>query len=153
MTGEQTFGRERVQAIHAWLLGLSESQMERIPAPGVWSPKQVLGHLIDSACNNHARWARMATEDGLVFPLWDQDGWNAAQDWQHEPWPELLALWRSYNLHLARFQSLLTPEALTHRAQVGRLNGGEAMTLSELLAHYERHLNHHLEQIRERVAG
>jgi uncharacterized damage-inducible protein DinB len=145
------FNRARVEEVYGWLASLPEVALERIPAPGGWSPKQVLGHLIDSACNNHARWARIAGQDGLLFPTWDQDGWNAAQDWQHAPWPELLALWHSYNLHLARFQSLLTPEALAHTARIGRLNGGEPMTLAELLEHYERHLSHHLAQIRERA--
>lgn len=147
------FDRSRVEEVHAWLASLPGAALERSSAPGVWSGKQVLGHLIDSACNNHARWARMATEDGLVFPTWDQDAWMAAQDWQGEPWPELLALWRGYNLHLARFQDRLTAEMLAHSARIGTLNGGLPMTLGELLDQYERHLSRHLAQIRERVGA
>ncbi|MPY67441.1 DinB family protein [Deinococcus sp. SDU3-2] len=146
--------REEIGAIQSWLGTLDEETVSRVPAPGVWSPKQVLGHLVDSACNNHARWARMATEDDLVFPVWDQDAWNLAQDWQGRPWAEILDLWHAYNLHLAHFAALLPPERLhTARATVGRLNGKQPITLGELLEHYDRHLSHHLGQIWERVRG
>lgn len=154
MTVAQGFSRASVEVAHGWLSGLDDAAVGRVPAPGVWSPKQVLGHLVDSTCNNHARWARMVTEDDLVFPVWDQDAWNLAQDWRGRPWAEILALWYAYNLHLARFAALLPPERL-HSAQatVGRLNGGQPMTLAELLEHYDRHLHHHFGQIRERVGA
>ncbi len=147
----QGFDLQTVESVHIWLLSLDEAAVSRVPAPDVWSPKQVLGHLVDSAANNHARWARMVTEDGLPFPTWDQKAWNAVQDWQGEPWTDIVALWAAYNRHLARFQTLLPDSALGHRARVGTLGGGEPMTLAELLAHYARHLHLHLGQIRERV--
>ncbi|BDP42750.1 hypothetical protein DAETH_27190 [Deinococcus aetherius] len=154
MTVPPVFGRASVEAVHSRLSELDEPAVSRVPAPGVWSPKQVLGHLVDSACNNHARWARMVTEDDLVFPVWDQGAWNLAQDWQGHSWAEILALWYAYNLHLARFAALLPPERVhSARATVGRLNGGQPMTLARLLEHYDRHLNHHLGQIWERVDG
>lgn len=139
-------------AVFACLSVLDEAAVSAVPAPGVWSAKQVLGHLVDSACNHHARWARMATEDDLVFPAWDQDAWNAAQDWQGRPWTEILALWHAYHLHLPHFAALLPEERLhSARAVVGRLNGGEPMTLAELVTHYDRHLTHHFAQIWERA--
>ena len=135
------------------LQAITDERASVNPAPEVWSAKQVLGHLVDSAANNHARWARMASEDNLTFPTWNQDAWMTVQDWQGREWVDILTLWHAYNLHLARFASLLTPEALTHRARIGTLNGGEPMTLEELLAHYERHLRHHLVQIWERAGA
>jgi uncharacterized damage-inducible protein DinB len=149
----QNFDRGSVDALHVRLAALSEAQVSRIPAPGVWSPKQLLGHLIDSACHNHARWARMATDDHLSFPTWDQNAWMTVQDWQGRPWAEVLALWYSYNLHLARFMALLPQGAMEHRARIGTLNGGEPMTLWQLLEHYVRHLGHHLTQLWERVGA
>lgn len=146
------FDLQMVEVTHAWLLKLDEAAVSRAPNEGVWSPKQVLGHLVDSAANNHARWARMAAEDGLTFPIWDQDAWNAVQDWQGEAWADIVSLWAAYNRHLVRFQTLLPEPALDHRARIGTLNGGQPLTLAELLAHYARHLHMHLDQIRERVA-
>lgn len=141
-----------IEAAWDWLEAFSEVQVSRIPVPGVWSAKQVLGHLVDSAANNHARWARMAGEDGLSFPTWDQDAWMTVQDWQGRPWDEVLELWFRYNLHLAWFAGRLSPAALRHTARIGTLNGGEPMRLAQLLTHYDTHLNHHLAQVRERAA-
>lgn len=152
MTTAPAFNLPTVEATHAWLGGLTEPAVSRIPAPGVWSPKQVLGHLIDSACNNQDGWARMSAQDGLAFPTWDQDGWMQVQDWQAEPWADTLTLWHAYNRHLARFAALLPAASLGHRATIGTLNGGQPMTLAQLRDHYARHLHHHLAQIRERVA-
>lgn len=145
--------RTELDAAHAWLRALTGEQVGRIPAPGVWSARQVLGHLVDSAANNHARWARMAGEDGLSFPTWDQNAWMTVQDWQGQEWAEILTLWYAYNVHLARFASLLPAASLTHTARIGTLNGGQPMTLARLLAHYDTHLKQHLEQIRERIYG
>ncbi|WP_420595583.1 DinB family protein [Deinococcus sp.] len=146
-----TFNAAFVEDMRLRLESLTEAAVSRQPAPEVWSAKQVLGHLVDSAANNHARWARMAGEDDLTFPTWDQDAWMTVQDWQGREWVEILPLWHAYNLHLARFASLLTPEALDRRARIGTLNGGEPMMLEALLAHYERHMRHHLAQIWERA--
>ena len=43
------------------------------PAPGRWSAKELVGHLIDSASNNHQRFVRARWQDDLVFPGYAQD--------------------------------------------------------------------------------
>ncbi len=50
--------REDVDATAAALLTLSPEAAARKPAPGGWSIKEVVGHLIDSASNNHQRFVR-----------------------------------------------------------------------------------------------
>ncbi|MCB0841112.1 MAG: DinB family protein, partial [Bacteroidetes bacterium] len=72
------------------------------PAPGKWSSKEILGHLIDSAANNHRRFVQAAYQDDFVFDGYDQDKWVAVQRYNEVPWIFLLDLWKSYNLHLAR---------------------------------------------------
>ena len=42
-------------------------------APGKWSRKEILGHLIDSALNNHERFVRAQFTDDLMCPTYDQD--------------------------------------------------------------------------------
>jgi hypothetical protein len=41
---------------------------------GGWSRKQLLGHLIDSASNNHQRFVRASLQPVLNFPGYDQNG-------------------------------------------------------------------------------
>src|SRR5262245_61396635 len=89
-----TRGAERMLAI--------PDREARVPrAPGKWSRKEILGHLIDSAANNHARFVRGQASDDLVFSGYDQEAWVRTQRYNERPWADLVALWREYNLHLA----------------------------------------------------
>src|SRR4051812_38219967 len=81
----------------------------RFPAPGKWSRKQILGHLIDSASNNHQRFVRAQLSDDLVFPTYDQERWVDVQRYADAPWLSLLTLFREYNLQIARVMDA-TPE-------------------------------------------
>lgn len=59
--------------------------------------KQILGHLIDSASNNHQRMVRLQySKDLLFFPDYRQDNdlWIALQDYQNEDWNNLIQLWK-----------------------------------------------------------
>ena len=96
------------------LLALSEDASAQYPAPGKWSPREVLGHLIDSASNNHQRFVRAQVQGGLVFSGYDQDAWVTVQQYQHAPWTELVTLWRAFNLHLARVMAAV-PEPVRMR--------------------------------------
>src|SRR5690349_9115925 len=71
------------------------------PKPDAWSAKQILGHLIDSATNNHHRFVRAQLSSELSFPGYEQDGWVRSQDYQARPWIHLVDFWILYNYHLA----------------------------------------------------
>ena len=84
-------------------------------APGKWSARELVGHLIDSASNNHQRFVRARFQDDLVFAGYEQDAWVAAQRYAAAPWDELVELWALFNLHLARvFES--TPATIATRS-------------------------------------
>src|SRR6185295_4218707 len=87
------------------LSSLKEEDAAIPPAAGKWSPKEVIGHLIDSAANNHQRFVRAQFGDDLVFPGYDQEAWVAVQRYNDEPWSQLIELWRQYNLHLCHVMS------------------------------------------------
>src|SRR5690242_16510389 len=91
------------------LMELSDAQAKRRPRPGKWSPAEIIGHLIDSASNNHQRFVRARFQDDLVFPGYDQDAWVAAQQYAAAPWDDLVSLWAGFNRHLARVMAA-TPE-------------------------------------------
>ncbi|MDL2343469.1 DinB family protein [Deinococcus sp. MIMF12] len=130
------------------LQAISEARAGHQPAPEVWSAKQIIGHLIDSGVNNHARFVRAGAEDGLSLPGYDQDLWVAAGAYQERSWAGLLALWEAYQLQLAQVMERLSPQQRSHTLTVG---GGEPVTVQFLAEDYVRHQLHHLAQIPERV--
>src|ERR1051325_8023102 len=68
-------------------------------APGNWSKKEILGHLLDSAVNNHHRFVRAQQVEQFTFPAYAQEHWVSSQAYAERPWPELVDLWHLYNRH------------------------------------------------------
>jgi len=116
--------------------------------PDVWSIKEILGHLIDSAANNHQRFVRAQESDTFIWPGYAQEAWVHLQDHQSRPWLELVELWIHYNRHLAHVISRISDKALNVPCRIGT---SDPVTLSFLLQDYLTHLRHHLSQIRERT--
>lgn len=114
----------------------------------VWSVKELIGHLLDSAVNNHHRFVRAQERDPLRFPKYEQNDWVVAQDYNASPWPELVTLWKLYNHHLARVIAYIPKEKLKVVCHIGDY---EPVTLEYLIVDYLEHLQHHLRQIRERI--
>src|SRR5262245_6674145 len=85
---------------------ITDSDSQRAVAPEKWSRKQVLGHLIDSAANNHQRFVRAQLTQELVLPGYEQEKWVAVQHYQDESWETLVALWHQYNRHLLHVMAL-----------------------------------------------
>jgi hypothetical protein len=111
---------------------------------GGWSRKQLLGHLIDSASNNHQRFVRASLQNALNFPGYDQNGNVRAQHFQSAHWPELVSLWASYNRFLAHVIAHLPAAKLQTSCRIGSDN---PVTLEFLANDYVAHLSHHLEQM------
>lgn len=111
---------------------------------GGWSRKQVMGHLIDSASNNHQRFVRAALQPSLEFPRYDQDGNVRVQAPQEADWLLLISLWASYNRYLAHIMARLPSSKLETICNIG---DGEPATLGFIATDYVRHLLHHLHQI------
>lgn len=125
----------------------TETIFER-PAPDRWTIKEVIGHLIDSATNNHQRFVRAQFVDELIFPKYEQNEWVDSQHYNDINWYELLDLWTLYNRHLAHVIRNVRPDALTVRCTIGTY---QTVTLQFLIEDYVVHLKHHLRNINERV--
>ena len=111
-------------------------------APGNWSRKEILGHLIDSAVNNHHRFVRAQQVEELRFPHYEQERWVSSQGYGERPWPELVDLWRLYNRHLAHVISLIPEDKMAVMCVIG---SDEPVSLGYLVADYLVHMRHHLQ--------
>jgi hypothetical protein len=115
----------------------------------------VVGHLIDSASNNHQRFVRASLQDDLVFSGYAQNKWVEGQRYPEAAWADLITLWAAFNRHLAHVMAA-TPEAVRVRVHE-RHNLNEIAfrppetkaqaTLEYFMADYVDHLEHHLRQI------
>ena len=124
-------------------------------ADGEWSPKQIVGHLIDSAANNHQRFVRGQFTDTLEFPGYEQEQWVSAQKYSDESWVDVIELWRAYNMHLLHVVSVIPQPVLTQQRTKHSLDQiafktvdrNASTTLEYLIRDYLDHLKHHLDQI------
>lgn len=137
------------------LRAISDAASATPRAPGKWSPREIIGHLIDSASNNHQRFVRGARQDDLVFPGYEQDAWVALQRYADTPWRELLDFWLSFNRHIARVMAAVPEEArlrVRTRHNLDELathapTRADQATLDYFMHDYVDHLELHLGQI------
>lgn len=144
-----------IEKSSAALRTISETESALPRSPGKWSPKQIIGHLIDSACNNHRRFILAQLQDDLVFPGYDQEAWVQLQQYQQAQWLSLIELWRTYNLQLAHVMAAV-PEEIRKRPHANHsldqiawraVPKSRPATLEYLMVDYIEHLKHHLNQI------
>jgi nitroreductase len=126
------------------LMGISERDASTKAAPEEWSAKQELGHLIDSAINNHRRFVRGQIEDNPALPDYDGDGWVAVHDYQSRDWPELIRAWQFFNNWLLSAARKISESGWQRTT---RLQGRGDVTLGYIFDDYVRHLQHHLRHL------
>lgn len=123
------------------LLSLPAGQVGRKPSPSKWSPKEELGHLLDSAANNHQRIVRTQLEEKPAMPGYDGDRWVELHRYQQRPWPELIELWRYLNQQL-----LVAAEAVPNSAWARTCTIADSgpLTLQFVFDDYIKHMMEHL---------
>ena len=147
--------RDTIVSATARLRNIPETQSSQKNSPEDWSAKETIGHLIDSAANNHQRFVRAQFTDDLVFPGYVQDQWVSSQNYRNESWSELIQLWSAYNLHLLHVVSVIPEDILTKARSPHTLDQiafnlvdkNNPATLEYLIRDYVDHLRHHLDQI------
>ena len=146
---------QTVESTATRLLSLSEEQIQEARGEDKWARKQILGHLIDSAANNHQRFVKAQFNNALVFPGYEQERWVDVQRYNDEDWSQLVQLWKLYNLHLAHLASFISPENLRGERNEHNLDEiawqpverDKPVTLEYFIRDYAGHMNHHLGQI------
>lgn len=112
--------------------------------------KQILGHLIDSAVNNHQRMVRLQYNDKLDFPDYQQDNnlWIALQDYQNADWDTTIHLWKYYNLHMIQVIKSVDPTKLDNSWQSFE---DITVTLQQMIEGYLGHIELHFNEIQELI--
>jgi hypothetical protein len=120
-----------------------ESTGGPVPA-GKWTPKQELGHLLDSALNNHNRFVRAAIDLKYEGPGYQQDAWVSLHDYNSVPWDHLVTLWSAHNHLLVHLIERIPDGALNAPCQIGSYAPG---TLAFVIDDYVLHMQYHLDRL------
>lgn len=126
------------------LQAISELESEIKPAADKWSKKEILGHLIDSANNNHQKFVRMAAQKHLNFVGYAQNHWVDTAHYQLMPWQQIIEIWQNYNVMIAHLIATVDPENLENTINI---DGQGPFQLGFIMSDYVEHLKHHTKQI------
>ena len=127
------------------LAELSEATAAVRPSPEKWSPKQELGHLLDSAANNHQRIVRTLFENQPAMPGYEQQRWVQVHRYQQRDWRELIDTWAALNRQLIVVAAWANDSDWMRTCTIA---GGEPMTLKFVFEDYVAHMSHHLAHIK-----
>lgn len=143
-----------MQALTALRTLLNElpQRLEKLPKAKVgvkpdssnWSAKEELGHLLDSAVNNHQRIVRTQLEENPSMPSYDGERWVELHHYQQRDWNRLVQLWRFLNEQLLASAEAASPSAWTRTCTIG---DSGPLTLQFVLDDYLEHMMHHLRHI------
>jgi hypothetical protein len=147
--------QETVEVAAPRLLLITEEQSQIPRAEGKWAPREIIGHLIDSASHNHQRFVRAQFIDELIFPGYEQEEWVEVQHYDEASWVHLVDLWKHYNLHLVHVMSHVSEQIRTKARTKHNLSKiawrtvaeDQPVTLEYFMRDYVAHLRNHLGQI------
>ena len=127
------------------LQAITQEQAGRIQAGNDgWSRLEELGHLIDSAANNHVRFARAAIDGAYRGDTYKQNEWVKLHGYAGMSWEELVEFWRRYNMVLARVIEQIPEERLSAECSIG---SAAPVSLRFLIEDYVLHMQHHLDHV------
>jgi len=129
------------------LRALPDDRASQPRGPGKWNPKEELGHLIDSASNNHQRFVRAALGPEFRGPSYAQEDWVRIHGYRDMPWGTLVNFWYQYNVLLAELLARVPDDCLQNPCFIRDL---PAMTLQFVAEDYVVHMQHHLDLLLRR---
>jgi hypothetical protein len=109
-----------------------------------WSPKEELGHLIDSATNNHVRFVRALIEPEFHGPGYAQSDWVRVHEYQKMSWLVIVDFWYQYNSFLVNLLDRMAEVKLETACFVGADN---PVSLRFLVEDYVLHMQHHVDHL------
>ncbi len=138
---------EQSEELPSLFKNFSEEELIRKPAPGKWSKKEILGHLIDSAINNLKRFTEIQfLPQPYKIISYRQDDLVRVNNYQSLPPDHLLDLWKKLNQQIAFVVKNIPEEKLNYPVDP-QYDNGEMRTLGWIICDYVAHLQHHLKQL------
>lgn len=131
-----------IDKVPSILREIGEEKMSLKPSPNKWSKKEVIGHLIDSATNNHQRFVRGQFET-IPEIRYDQNKWNEYNFHQQIDSEQIILFWTIYNKQIIEIVKRIPAENLKRQIKVGE----NLLSIEFLIADYVEHLEHHLKQV------
>lgn len=147
MSNPKEYG-DKVEQLYSKLVSIDSRAAGVKLSEDKWSVCEIVGHLIDSASNNHQRFVRLQFDDLLDFPGYDAEPWVQKQSYKDMSYECLVALWYNYNcllLHVienikeAAYENLWVKDEDT------------SITLEEMIHDYYKHMDLHKDQLDERI--
>ena len=136
----------QIAELKSMLLHLSDDEVEKTLGPELWSGKEILGHLSDSAAINRQRIVRSQHEELNEFPSYDGAKWVQVQAYNKYVWADLVSLCVSEYQHLIYILENIPDERAFDKCPV-KFSSNDYVTLDWLVGHIYRHNDHHLAQI------
>jgi len=133
--------QELIDRLPARLQALPPGKVEHKPAPLTWSAKEELGHLLDSAANNHQRIVRAQLEEHPAMPGYDGDAWVALHQYQRRDWPSLIERWAALNRQLLAAAEAVPDSAWSRTLTIA---DSKPLTLQFVFDDYIHHMLDHL---------
>jgi len=126
---------------------LPSTELLNKPAPGKWSKKEILGHLIDSAINNLKRFTEIHfLPQPYKVISYDQVNLVIVNDYQNQPLDQLLDLWQALNRQIVSVVRNIPAEKLSCPVDP-QYENKELKTLGWIICDYVAHMEHHFRQI------
>lgn len=148
MPEELALGLEQLIDHGLTVLGRQSAELSGTrSAPQAWSKREILGHLIDSAANNHQRFVRAQTTNTLDFPPYDPRAWVTCQRYADCDWDDLVTLWLTYNRHLVHVLRAMPSDCLDTPCRVDWYDPPREIPLRQVAQEYLNHVRHHLEKL------
>jgi len=148
LVGDDALGALRAQSASTprLLSGLSDAQAMHRYAPGKWSVKEVVGHLLDGERVFGYRALRIARADATPLPGFDENAWVPAAHFDRRPMPDLVADYQTVRAATVALFSSFDEEALT-RVGTANDNPFSVRALAHIIAGHELH---HVGLLRDR---
>ena len=145
----KNIANQLVEIIEDWKISIQNAPInwENKSWPERWSPKEVIGHLTDSALINLERLIRCTYQSGFKL-VYDQQQWVKVQQYQQADLSDLLSVWIALNNKISTVLMDYPVHALQNTCDIGKPEI-DLRSAEWLAGDYLAHLQHHLRQIND----